>query len=414
MCCNKWAQQGPFGIDAVKGATVPFRRTVLAVVHSVVTGTRLADVLPILASDWRIQLVFSPAPSLFTTDVAHFLHDIGAVVVPWQQAVREPFDLALAAGTGQLERIHAPVLLLPHGVGYGKLPVQWRGSGLSSPRRHPHGTEPQQLVYHGRVVPSAILLAHQDRLAQLRRSCPEAVPAAVIAGDPCYDRLVSSLPLRDAYRRALGVEDDQRLVIVTSTWGPGSLLGRVPGILPKLMADLPARYRVATALHPDTWDWHGAYQVRSWADPCLRGGMTLLPPAEGWRAALIAADVVIGDAGSVSFYGAALGVPIVLGTFPHDDVDPDSHVALLGQTAPRLDLFRPLLPQLERAIADYRPDRYAAIRDQVTSVPGQSRSIIRQIVYRYLALEEPLGDPRTDPVPLPYPVGSRNGARDAC
>lgn len=406
MCFSEWPQ-GPFGIDAKKGSTVPTQRTVLAVVHSVVTGTRLADVLPVVASDWRVQVVFTPGPSLFTTDVRDFLHDMGAVVVPWQQAVRERFDLAVAAGTGQLERLHAPVVLMPHGVGYGKLPARWQAHGVSSPRRYAHGTERQQLVYHGRVVPSAILLAHQNRLAQLRRSCPEAVPAAIVAGDPCHDRLIASIPMRQAYRRALGVRTGKRLVLITSTWGPGSLLGRDPGLLTRLMDELPAdRYQLAIALHPDIYDWHGAYQVTSWTEDCRRRGMTLLSSPDGWRAALIAADLVLGDHGSATFYSAAAGVPVVLGAFGDEDIDPRSHVALLGRTAPRLSESRPLVPQLEQAMAEYQPGRYENIRDQVTSVPGHARHIIRQIIYRHLDLEEPPDVPGTDPIPVPPPLAS--------
>jgi hypothetical protein len=305
MCCGELAQ-GPFGLDAASGATVTTQRTVLAVVHSVVTGATLADVLPVLASDWRIQVVFSAAPSLFPVGVRDFLHGIGAAVIPWQQAVRERFDLAIAAGTGQLERLHAPVLLMPHGAGYAKYPARWQADGPPAPR-HAHGTERQQLVYHGRVVPAAILLAHRDRLAQLRRSCPEAVPAAIIAGDPCHDRLVASLPRREAYRRALQVPGGQKLVLVTSTWGSRSLLGQAPGILAGLLAQLPAdRYRIAASLHPDAWYWHGPWQIRAWTEECLRSGMTLLPATEGWRSALAAADLVIGDHGSVTFYAACV------------------------------------------------------------------------------------------------------------
>lgn len=413
MCCGEWAQ-GPYGVDAAKGATVPVQRTILAVVHSVVTGARLADVLPVLASDWRIQVVFSAAPSLFSADAGDFLHDIGAAVMPWQQAVRERFDLAIAAGTGQLERVHAPVVLMPHGVGYGKYPARWQAYGPPSPRRA-HGTERNQLVYHGRVVPATILLAHRDRLEQLRRSCPEAVPAAVVAGDPCHDRLVASLPLREDYRGALQVRDNQRLILVTSTWGPHSLLGQDPGLLPRLLAELPSdRYRVAASLHPDAFAWHGSWQVRAWIESCLRSGMTLLPAAEGWRGALAAADAVIGDHGSVTFYAASVGVPVVLAAFPREEVARGSHVALLGRTAPRLRPGRPLMPQLEHAIATYEPDRYAQIRGQVTSVPGQARQIIRQVIYRHLGLEEPAGVPDLDPVPLPHLLAGPHGMRAAC
>jgi hypothetical protein len=405
MSCGEWAQ-GPYGLDAARGATVRTQRTVLAVVHSVVTGARLADVLPVLSCDRRVQVVFSAAPSLFPGGVSDFLRDMGAAALPWQGAVREQFDLAIAAGTGQLERLHAPVVLMPHGAGFGKRPPRWPGQGPPAPR-HAHGTERQQLVYHGRVVPAAILLAHQDRLAQLRRSCPEAVPAAVVAGDPCHDRLAASLPLRGAYRRALGVRDDQELILVTSTWGAGSLLGQAPGLLPRLLAELPAsRYRVAASLHPDAWSWHGPWQVRAWHADCVRSGLALLPAAEGWRAALAAADLVIGDHGSATLYAASLGVPVLLAAFPRDEVPAGSHAALLGSTAPRLRPGRPLLPQLEHAAAGYRPERYASLRGQVTSEPGRSLQLIRQVLYRRLGLAEPPGIPAAEPVPLPsLPAG---------
>jgi hypothetical protein len=409
MHSGEWVD-GPFGVDAVKGATVSVQRTVLAVVHSVVTAARLADVLPALASDWRIQVVFTTAPSLFPGGVQEFLQDMGAFVIPWEQAVRERFDLAIAAATGQLERLHAPVVLMPHGVGYAKYPARWDGYGLPAPS-HAHGTERQQLVYHGRVVPSVILLAHPGRLAQLRQACPEAAPAAVIAGDP----LVASLPMRDSYRRALGVRDDQRLVLVTSTWGTRSLLGEAPETISRLMADLPAdRYRLTASLHPDTWYWHSPWQVKMWTDGCRRAGMTFLPAAEGWRGALVAADLVIGDHGSVAFYAAALGVPVLLAAFPGQDVAPGSHVASLGKIAPRLESGRPLLPQVEQAIAAHRPERYARVRGEVSAAPGQARQIIRGVVYRQLGLPEPDGVPELLPVPLPHALTGLPGTLAAC
>lgn len=111
-------------------------------------------------------------------------------------------------------------------------------------------------------------------------------------------------------------------------------------------------------------------------------------------------------------------MPVVLAAFPDEDVDPGSHVALLGRTAPRLDSTRPLLPQLEHAMAACRPDRYARISSQVTSVPGQARYIFRRVIYRHLDLAEPPGVPVTDPVPLPRladgPDGEQGRGPVAC
>ncbi|MGX1952997.1 hypothetical protein ACWIGY_22220 [Streptomyces anulatus] len=44
--------------------------------------------------------------------------------------------------------------------------------------------------------------------------------------------------------------------------------------------------------------------------------------------------MVIGDHGSVTYYAAALGTPVLLGTAPLDSLDPDAPVADFIRTAP--------------------------------------------------------------------------------
>jgi hypothetical protein len=179
-------------------------------------------------------------------------------------------------------------------------------------------------VYHGRVVPAAIVLPHREWRRQLRRSCPEALPAAVIGGDPAYDRLVASMPHRERYRRALGVGGEERLVVVSSTWGPRSLHARHPELPSRLLTEASrTRYRVAVVLHPNIWHHHGSWQVRAWYADCLRRRVVLIPP-EDWRGVLVAADRVIGDHGSVTYYAASVSVPTVVGTYPDDAIDPES------------------------------------------------------------------------------------------
>ncbi|WP_431869180.1 hypothetical protein [Nocardiopsis eucommiae] len=104
-------------------STAPDCRRVLVVAHTVTTLTRLLDILPLLESDPRIQIVFTRArTSNFREGVTEFLGDIGAVVAPWEQAVEEEFDLAIAASHGDdLHLIRAPLIVFSHGAGYNKL-----------------------------------------------------------------------------------------------------------------------------------------------------------------------------------------------------------------------------------------------------------------------------------------------------
>ncbi|MGW1072727.1 hypothetical protein [Streptomyces sp. NPDC002537] len=275
------------------------------------------------------------------------------------------------------------------------------------------GLSPDWLLHGGHPIATATVLSHPEQLARLEAACPEAVPTARLAGDPCFDRILAALPHRDRFRRALGVAEGQRLIVVNSTWSPGSLFGDgdgngeegdlLPSLLPRLAAELPAdEYRTAAVLHPNIWHGHGPGQVRAWLDRARRAGLVLVPPLEGWRQALIAADCVLGDHGSVTYYAAAIGRPVLLGAFPDTALDPDSPVAALGRTAPRLRPYDGLRAQLDRAVDTHDPGRYRELAAQVSSDPGRSAELLRRVFYGLIGIPEPADRPALlDRLPLP-------------
>ena len=408
MWNDEW-MDGPFGLDAAKGQTFPTQRTVLVAVHSITAATRLADVWPLLGSDHRIQLVFSRPPgALMAAGTDRFLEQLGGVVAPWQQAVQVRFDLAIAASYGQLERLHAPVLALSHGIGFSKLALRYEGCGKEAPLEVA-GLERAGLVSHGRLIPSAVVVPTARDLEILAYTCPEAAQAAVVGGDPCYDRLDASLHLRAAYRRSLGV-GDRKLVVVTSTWGAGSLLETRPDILSQLASQLPAtEYCLAAIVHPNAWTWHGPLQVRAWCSEAARHGLILVDPDDGWRAVLAAADCLIGDHGSVTAYGAAIGVPILFGSLPTRHIVPGSPIARLAEMAPCLHLG-PLAAQVARVTSTWSREYGAVMRACLTDVPGQSARILRRVMYGLMGLSEPGEMPVACPVPAPRTVNLHPGS----
>jgi hypothetical protein len=168
------------------------------------------------------------------------------------------------------------------------------------------------------------------------------------------------------------------------------------------MAELdPREYRVVAVLHPLIWHWHGPWQVRAWLAACRRAGLGLIPPEQGWQAALLAADIVVGDYGSVTVYGAAMGAPTVLASFPDEDVHPESAGALLGATLPRLGTQGSLVGCFKEAERACTPEFAAAVRRHLTSVPGRSTALLRELFYRLMDLPEP-GEPAlTEPLAPP-------------
>ncbi|MEU3955158.1 hypothetical protein AB0F45_23045, partial [Streptomyces achromogenes] len=383
----------PLRKDGPRWSTVVAERSVLGVVHNITSATRLLDLLAVFEGDERIQVFFTrTGSSELDGGTEEFLTSRGMARISWQDALSQPFDLAVATSRGgELHRIPFPLIGAPHGAGYNKVLSREPGAGA-------FGLTSEWLVHEGRVVPAAIVLSHDEQLRRLADGCPEAVPRAVVAGDPCLDQLRAGLSFRVAYRRALGLLPGQRLVVVSSTWGRDSVLG-TPGadVLRRALAELPAdEFRVLAAVHPNAWYGHGAWQIRHWLAPLTESGMLLpAPESETWKAALCAADFLIGDHGSLTMYGTALGIPCVLGAFRDSAVARDSPMDRLGRLLPRLSRAVPLLPQLLHA-ARTQPDdpALAVLRQSVSSAPGESARRLRRLFYTWLKLPEQGRRPR--------------------
>lgn len=378
----------PLGTGGAHRITVPGCRRVLVIVPHVVAATRLLDLLPLLDGDHRVQVFFTQPDPCSTT--SEFVRAIGGLDIPWEQALQHEFDLVLAASYRHIDRVAGPVLVLPHGASAMRSRQRVRAAGRDA--QPVHGLDRQLLMRDGRIPASAIILSHDHELDALAESCPEALPMAVVAGDGCIDRMRASLPFRENYRRALGVGPGDTLVTISSTWTTESTFGRCPGLYRELAAS--DEVRVAAVLHPNIWDIHSSWQVRSWLADCPR--LLVIPPEEGWRATMIASDVVIGDHGSTTQYAAAVGTPMLLATCP--DVREGSLAHVLAGAAPWLEPGRPAVEQLSGA------RHVPGFAELISSRLDRSGAILRAAMYRLLRLDEPARALPVSPVPLPRPI----------
>ncbi|MFD7899814.1 hypothetical protein ACFV0C_23730 [Streptomyces sp. NPDC059568] len=394
----------PALIEQGQWLTVQDCKRVLVVSHTVTFAQRLREAFSLLEADLRIQVVFTVAPHAFGSGVSQYLQSLGILTVPWEEALRADFDLALVAGSRGVHELRAPVVRISHGAGHIKLLTDTT-SLAPGEKRSPGMLSRQHLLHEGRVGPAAIVYAHERDLEELARSCPEALPVAHVVGDPCVDRIMAGRSRREQYRRALGIEAGQRLVIVTSTWGPTSTFGRLDALLPQLLSQLPGcGYRVALLVHPNVFAGHGAWQVQSWLAGCRGRGIALVPPEADWQAPLIAADWIIGDHGSLSAYGTLTGATMLLTPGPRREISPYSPAALLATVAPVVSPAYPLDEQLRYAAEQYRPGQYDQVAALLSSVPGQFHRRMRAVIYGLLKLGEPASAPVVSPLPLPPPL----------
>lgn len=387
--------------------TVSATKRVLAVVHSQQSGDRLSEFVgPLLEADRRVQVVWTLAPgSLFERGGHAFMRRLDAAVLPWEEAVAFGYDLAVAANHGMLDQVRAPVLVLPHGTGFSRRTALGPGFGPVV-ERSVGGAVLGALVRYGRVVHAGIGIAHEEQRAALTSVVPETEEIIHVVGDPCYDRALSALGERERFRRAVGVADGQRLVVVTSSWGPTGVWGSRHDLIDRLVAELPGDHVVALILHPGIWWSHGPRQVLGWLGEARRRGLRVLRPESPWLGVLVAADAVIGDPGSVTAYAAGLGAaPLLAGGVA--DIAPGSTPELLHRVAPGYRDGAPLGRQLAEASAGWNPELAAAVHARLTSVPGESAGRLREVMYRLMDLPEPEGPARLEPLREPEFVPER-------
>ncbi|MGW1806170.1 hypothetical protein [Streptomyces sp. NPDC002078] len=365
--------------------------------RTVTSTVRVLEVLPgLLRDDPRVSVVFAHDPtSAFADGVRELLRDSGCRVMPWDQLAHiSPHLILTASENVDIPEGDCPVLVLPHGVGFQKRVPDARGA-----QDRLSGLVPDTLLESGRAW---LAVSHPDQERQLLAAHPKTAGRTLLLGDPCYDELLAARARRDAYREALGVDEGRRLVVISSTWGPTSLLGRHPDLPVRLLGALPYdAYRVAAVVHPNVWSAHGAWQIRALQASALDAGLLLMPPVHAWRAALVAADVVIGDHGSVTLYGAALGHPLLLAAFGADAV-PETAAHDLAAAAPRLDPGGDLAARIEDVVRDHTSGRYASVARRAFAGSGRAAARLRAAVYELLDLPEPTSAPPRDLL-LPVP-----------
>jgi hypothetical protein len=407
MAAELWVR-GPFGIDAATRVTRPRCRAVLVVVPTVTAGTRLLDLVSLLETDLRVQVVFTvPHTTERWQGVEEFVRGLHGLVLPWDQAVAHRFDLVLAASHRHLAELHGPILLVGHGAGRVKPRSHSRKAGGASEATT--GVDRELLTFRGRVLPAVLGLGTDGERDLLRERCPEAVPNAVVAGDICLDRMRASGHLREVYRDALGVSPARRLVVLSTTWFTDSAFGRLPQLHQEVVDALPAqRFAVAAVLHPNVWAVHGRRQVGAWLSDAVARGLLVIPPESGWQATMLAADWVIGDHGSTTGYAAAMGCSVTLAPAPGGKPQAGSVAAAVRAHSRPLAWTHPL-PEQAEAARKRSATLTAAATAAITSRPDRSADILRAAMYRLLELSVPAGPAVLPLLPVARPLAGWAG-----
>ncbi|TLF72958.1 hypothetical protein [Nocardia cyriacigeorgica] len=336
--------------------------------------------------------------------MAEQIRAMGAQIISWDDATRTQFHLVLAASdNSDLHELTGPLLLVPHGAGYQKYSPH---SEPATGARTLSGFAASALWHNGRPVPARVGLSHANQLSALANAAPELVDRAAVIGDPCVDRLAGLTRERNRLRSWLGLRPGQELIVVASTWGADSTMGRWPSLPTELLAQLPHdEFRVAAILHPNVWVFHSNWQVRQWLARAAAAGLIIVPPTGPWKPVLAAADCVISDHGSLSAYSTGLRRPLLLAAFSATEVPAGTSMADLGAHIPRLDREQPLAAQVRDAIATVDEALLDRLAAGVFAHRGEALTRLRAVMYELLNLTPPPWPPimpapaHTEPLP---------------
>ncbi|WP_106185058.1 hypothetical protein [Umezawaea tangerina] len=377
------------------------KKVVLIVVRTLTCCDRVRDILPLCDSDRRLEIHWVVEPgSAYRDGVDDYLKNLDVRLLRWAQARRRRFDLILAAHVDRrLGRLRGPIFVFPHGAGFNRI----------LPKRTKSVVEPVGLSRHehrtllGRLVASVVGLSHPDQKAQLANAVPGAEHRSRVIGDPTFDRITANMPLREEFRRGLGVAPWQRLVVVTSTWGDHCLV-KSPGLVDQLLSQLPQdEFKVALVLHPNVWRLHGEATVRAHFRDALDSGLLLLKHDDGWQVGIVAGDICIGDHGSVAFYAAALGRPFLKAVAAPADLLRESPTARFIEAATPVDRDSDLHQQILGAMSRHDPAELIAITAKSLGLSGDNGVTFQRTVYELLDLTPP-ALPRVLRYKAPQPI----------
>ncbi|GAA3635839.1 hypothetical protein C8D88_12146 [Lentzea atacamensis] len=374
-------------------------RYLLVVIRTHTSMDRVFELLEVVGEGVSLAIKFVlDVGSKFAREVTTKLRALGAEQIEWEEAKQLYWDGIFAAHVDQqlaeLCELSGNLFVVPHGVGYNRKRLISTGG-----RPGAAGLSAYELTHAGEVFPALIGISCSE---QSTRLCPEARGREIVIGDLVRDKLIANRQHRRRCRRLLGI-GKRKLIVVSSTWGQRSTFRTQKKIITSLVADLPSdEYAVALIMHPNIWYGDSPFELRVELRDELDSGLLIIDHTR-WQAALLAADLVVGDHGSCTAYAVAMDLPVLIAACGSAELDEESPLAALHAELPRLGKTS-LRERVDDALRGHVPGRWKHHTDRLFELPGEGLKAAANALRGLMDLPPLTGRPRGTEVEPPEAI----------
>ncbi len=369
---------------AVEAFALKFKRTrdVLFPVDNELMLTYALQVSRLLEKDRRLRLWFCPHSPGHFRDLGQTVKEHGLRTVPYGLARWLPWDLIVYPCHAPHLRPGRPSIYVGHGLSSGKS-VNGKHYVFSN-----NSTDTE-----GRVIYDKIFTSSEFLSGQIREHYPEFWPAIRVVGSLLIDEVLSQRPDREDVMRAHGLDPAKKTVMITSSWGPCSLIQSRGEELVKIIPGLCRDYNVVLSLHCNNFS--AVHYQGLDMDALLSAvqgrvqGLYVMPPAFSSQDVLPWVDLMVHDMTSLALYFPFFKKPMLY--FDHPDLEFTSSglIAELKKVVPN---FRD--PQeLPRLVADNMSGRLPAgfgrLTEMISSYPRAAGRRYLEEIYGSLGMEMP-------------------------
>lgn len=293
-------------------------------------------------------------------------------------ALCQPWDIIIFSDHNNTEWFHSsiPKIRCTHGLYSGKT----HAIGGS----YTYGNK--ALDHKGNVMYDVMFVESAYVRDNLIHSYPKLRDKLAVVGNMMVDNLLALNPKREAIRQSLGIQDNEKVFIIFSTYGPNSLIQRFGLSLLEELPSIAKFYKTFFLIHPknkrDEFDHKDTIFELVETHHC--NGIAINPmPTEPRMPYLVTADIIITDHTSLALFYLLLEKPIIFVPFLPRAQETNSVMWKFYELNTKYNPKTPLKDQLDNAIKNFPVQAHKQLANLIVDERGKAKERIQTEIAKF-------------------------------